>query len=123
MSEEQATTRGELLSLTTEIVSAHLSSNPLNSSEVPGLVQTVFDTLLALGRDEEPAPVELTPAVPIKRSVTDDHLICLEDGKKLKMLRRHLMTAYGMTPEEYRPREGLDSRLLRRCARGTGSAG
>ena len=57
--------------------------------------------------DDEPAPTELTPAVPIKKSVTDDYIICLEDGKKLKMLKRHLMTAYDMTPEAYRAKWGL----------------
>ena len=66
----------------------------------------MFDKLSALAEDE-PAPTELTPAVPIKKSVTDDYIICLEDGKKLKMLKRHLMTAYGMTPEEYRAKWGL----------------
>ena len=67
----------------------------------------MFDKLSALASDEAPTPVELTPAVPIKRSVTDDYIVCLEDGKKLKMLKRHLMTAYGMTPEEYRAKWGL----------------
>jgi predicted transcriptional regulator len=74
--------------------------------DVPELIQTVFDTLSGLG-SEEAAPAALTPAVPIKRSVTDDYIICLEDGKKLKMLKRHLMTSYSMTPEEYRAKWGL----------------
>ena len=94
MSEEQATTRSELLSLTTQIVTAQLSNNPSSGTDVPGLIQSVFDTLTELSRDEEPAPA-LTPAVPIRRSVTDDHIVCLEDGKKLKMLKRHLMTDHG----------------------------
>ena len=72
----------------------------------PALIQSVFDTLSGLGA-EEAAPAALTPAVPIRRSVTDDHIICLEDGKKLKMLKRHLMTVYGMTPQEYRAKWGL----------------
>jgi predicted transcriptional regulator len=109
MSEEQAATRSELLSLTTEIVTAHLSNNSASGSEVVGLIQSVFDTLTALASDEKPAPVALTPAVPIRRSVTDDYIVCLEDGKKLKMLKRHLMTAYGMTPEQYRAKWGLPS--------------
>ena len=67
----------------------------------------MFDTLNALASEEAPTPAELTPAVPIKTSVTDDYIVCLEDGKKLKMLKRHLMTAYGMTPEEYRAKWGL----------------
>jgi len=107
MSEEQAATRSELLSLTTEIVTAHLSNNAASSSEVPGLIQSIFDTLAALARDEKPAPVALTPAVPIRHSVTDDYIVCLEDGKKLKLLKRHLMAAYGMTPEQYRAKWGL----------------
>ena len=106
MSEEQATTRSELLSLTTQIVAAQLSNNPSSGTDVPGLIETVFDTLTELSRDEEPVPA-LTPAVPIRRSVTDDYIVCLEDGKKLKMLKRHLMTAYGMTPEQYRAKWGL----------------
>ena len=99
-------TRSELLALTSEIVSAHVGNNVVNRGDVVALIQSVFDTLSALG-SEEPAPAELTPAVPIKRSVTDDYIVCLEDGKKLKMLKRHLMTAYGMTPEAYRAKWGL----------------
>jgi predicted transcriptional regulator len=106
MSEDQAATRSELLSLTTEIVTAHLSSNPSKSTELPGFIQTVFETLKALAQDK-PAPVELTPAVSIRRSVTDDHIVCLEDGKKLKMLKRHLMTDHGLTPDQYRAKWGL----------------
>jgi len=100
--------RNELLALTAEIVSAHVSNNAIGSGEVSTLLQSVFDTLNSLG-SEEAAPAALTPAVPIKRSVTDDYIVCLEDGKKLKMLKRHLMTAYGMTPEEYRAKWGLKS--------------
>ena len=98
-------TRSELLALTSEIVSAHVGNNS-SSAAMSLTLQSVFDTLSALG-SEEPAPAELTPAVPIKRSVTDDYIVCLEDGKKLKMLKRHLMTAYGMTPEAYRAKWGL----------------
>ena len=98
--------RGELLALTAEIVSAHIGNNAVSGDDVAGLIQSVFDTLSGLG-SEEAAPAALTPAVPIKRSVTDDYIVCLEDGKKLKMLKRHLMTAYGMTPEQYRAKWGL----------------
>ena len=107
MTEDQAIGRGEILALTTEIVSAHLANNAVVQGEVPELIQSVFNKLNELATGEEPASVELTPAVPIKKSVTDDYIICLEDGKKLKMLKRHLMTAYGMTPEEYRAKWGL----------------
>ena len=98
--------RGELLTLTAEIVSAHVGNNPTTAGGVAGLIQSVFDTLSGLGT-EEAAPAALTPAVPIKRSVTDDYIVCLEDGKRLKMLKRHLMTAYNMTPGEYRAKWGL----------------
>lgn len=96
--------RSELLALTSEIVSAHVGNNAVG--DVATLIQSVFDALSGLG-SEEASPAALTPAVPIKRSVTDDYIVCLEDGKKLKMLKRHLMTAYGMTPEEYRAKWGL----------------
>jgi predicted transcriptional regulator len=107
MTEDQAIGRGEILALTTEIVSAHLANNSVVQGEVAELIQSVFNKLNELATGEEPASVELTPAVPIKKSVTDDYIICLEDGKKLKMLKRHLMTAYNMTPEEYRAKWGL----------------
>ena len=64
-----------------------------------GLIQSVFDTLRGLATDEPSTPVELTPAVPIRRSVSDDYIVCLEDGKKLKTLKRHLMTDHGLTPD------------------------
>jgi predicted transcriptional regulator len=98
--------RSELLTLTAEIVSAHIGNNAVAGSDVASLIQSVFDTLSGLG-SEEVASAVLTPAVPIKRSVTDDYIVCLEDGKKLKMLKRHLMTAYNMTPEAYRAKWGL----------------
>jgi predicted transcriptional regulator len=109
MSEEQTIGRGEILALTTEIVSAHVANNSIVQGDVPELIQQVYTKLSELASGEENASVELTPAVPIKKSVTDDYIICLEDGKKLKMLKRHLMTAYGMTPEEYRTKWGLKS--------------
>ena len=110
--------RGELLALTSEIVSAHVGNNAIGRDQVAALIQSVFDTLSALGSDE-PAPVELTPAVPIKKSVTDDYIVCLEDGKKLKMLKRHLMTAYEMTPEHTGRSGGLSptTRWSRRTTR------
>ena len=78
----------------------------VTGGSVAGLIQSVFDTLSGLGA-EEAGSAALTPAVPIKRSVTDDYIVCLDDGKKLKMLKRHLMTAYNMTPGEYRAKWGL----------------
>jgi predicted transcriptional regulator len=85
MSEEQTINRSDILALTTEIVGAHVSNNSTGLDTVPQLIQSVFDKLTALAGDE-PAPTELTPAVPVKKSITDDYIICLEDGKKLKML-------------------------------------
>jgi predicted transcriptional regulator len=103
---ETTINRSELLALTTEIVAAHIANNAVEKDAVAQLLQSIFDTLHTLGADDA-SPTELTPAVPIKKSVTDDYIICLEDGKKLKMLKRHLMTSYGMTPEEYRAKWGL----------------
>ena len=107
MNEEQTIGRGEILALTTEIVSAHLANNAVTQNDVAGFIHSVFSKLTELAQGEEAPSVELTPAVPIKKSVTDDFIICLEDGKKLKMLKRHLMTHYNLTPEQYRQRWSL----------------
>ena len=107
MPDDQSIDRSELLALTAEIVAAHVGNNAIAGPEVPGLIQSVFDALHRLAADEPSAFVELTPAVPVRRSVTDDHLVCLEDGKKLKMLKRHLTTDHWLTPEQYRARWGL----------------
>jgi predicted transcriptional regulator len=105
MAQGQTINRGELLALTSEIVSAHVSNNPVARMRIASLIQSVFETLQGLAHG---APsVEPTPAVPIKKSVTDDYIVCLEDGKKLKMLKRHLMTAHDMTLEQYRAKWGL----------------
>jgi predicted transcriptional regulator len=107
MTEEQSISRGEILALTAEIVSAHVANNAIGQNDVSDLIQSVFGKLTELASGDEAASVELTPAVPIKKSVTDDYIICLEDGKKLKMLKRHLRTAYGLSPEQYRSKWGL----------------
>lgn len=96
----------DLLELTAEIVSAHASNNKVAPSELTEVIKDVFGTLSELGESGVPAEAP-TPAVPVKKSITPDHIVCLEDGKKLKMLKRHLNTAYGMTPEQYRARWGL----------------
>jgi len=103
---EETIEHGDLLALTSEIVAAHVSNNPVSNTDLPSVIETVFGTLSTLRAGKE-AEVEQKPAVPIKKSVTDDYIVCLEDGKKLKMLKRHLNTAYGMTPEEYRQKWGL----------------
>ena len=92
----------ELLALTSDIVAAHVSNNAVPTTDLPGLIETVYATLAKLGRLGPEPEVELKPAVPIRRSVADDHIVCLEDGMKLKMLKRHLKTHHDMTPEEYR---------------------
>ncbi|QNT68903.1 MucR family transcriptional regulator [Defluviicoccus vanus] len=96
----------EMLELTTEIVAAHVGNNPVPASELPTLIQDVYKTLVSVGTTPMTAE-KLKPVVPVKKSVFPDYIICLEDGKKLKMLKRHLKTAYDMTPEEYRDRWGL----------------
>jgi predicted transcriptional regulator len=98
----------EILQLTSDIVSSHVSNNPVPPGDLPGFIESIYQTLEQLANEPEEEPVEeLKPFVPIKKSITPDHIICLEDGKKLKMLKRHLKTAYNMTPEEYRERWGL----------------
>ena len=106
MSEQQQDPR-ELLELTTEIVAAHISNNTVAMGEIPELIQQVYRTLSTVGANGAAAPERPQPAVPVRKSVTPDYIICLEDGKKLKMLKRHLKTAYNMTPEEYRERWNL----------------
>ena len=102
------TDRGEILTMTTDIVAAHVSNNTVAVTDLSQIIQQVYRSLAsasgARGEPERPPP-----AVPIRRSVTPDFIVCLEDGKKLKMLKRHLKTAYNMTPEEYRQRWRLPS--------------
>ena len=96
----------ELLELTTEIVSAHVGNNTVAVNDLTQLIQEVYRSLAQVGAGPV-APERPQPAVPIKKSVSPDFIVCLEDGKKLKMLKRHLKTAYDMTPEDYRERWGL----------------
>jgi predicted transcriptional regulator len=96
----------EVLRLTAQIVSAHTAHNTVPADSLPGLIQSVYSTLLNAGTPIS-EPEKLQPAVSIKKSVFPDYIICLEDGKKLKMLKRHLKTAYNMTPEQYRERWSL----------------
>jgi len=100
--------QNELLELTTEIVSAHVGNNNVALGDLPTIIQDVYKTLSTLGATPA-APERPRPAVPMKKSVFPDYIICLEDGKKLKMLKRHLRTAYDMTPEEYREKWALPS--------------
>ena len=91
----------DVLELTAQIVSAHVSNNAIGADSLPSLIQDVYRTLAGVGR-EEVVPEKQAPAVPVRKSVFPDHIVCLEDGKKLKMLKRHLKTSYNMTPEDYR---------------------
>jgi predicted transcriptional regulator len=97
----------DLLSLTTEIVSAYAGNNTLAVSDFPGIISSVFTALRTAGQAEEKAEAPPSPAVPIRKSIGSDFLICLEDGKKLKMLKRYLQKHYHMSPEQYRQRWGL----------------
>ena len=98
----------ELIEMTAEIVAAYVSTNSVATADVPGLIHSVHRALTGLSSGApavESAPKE--PAVPIKKSITPDHLICLEDGRKFKSLKRHLRTKYDLTPEDYRAKWGL----------------
>ena len=95
----------ELLDLTTKIVAAHVANNAISAGDLPSLIATVHKALATVGTEE--AAGKPKPAVSIKQSVKPDYIICLEDGKKHKMLKRHLNTAHGMTPDDYRKRWGL----------------
>lgn len=98
----------QLIELSADIVSAYVSHNALSASDIPKLISNVHATLAALGGVAEAEPViELRPAVSAKKSITPDYLICLEDGKKFKSLKRHLRTEYDISPEEYRAKWGL----------------
>ena len=96
------------IQLTADIVSAYVSNNSVPSSEIASLIGQVHSALLRVAGGQAAAPAEpLKPAVSIKKSITPDHLVCLEDGKKFKSLKRHLRTQYNMTPEQYREKWGL----------------
>jgi predicted transcriptional regulator len=96
------------IGLTANIVSAYVSNNSVPSSEIPNLISQIHSALKRVSGGQVAAPTEpLKPAVPIKRSITPDYLVCLEDGKKFKSLKRHLRTQYNMTPDQYREKWGL----------------
>ena len=107
-SENHALRSDDILKLATEIVAAYVSNNPIPVSEVPAMIKSVHSTLGGLGNGLiGEAMSSQKPAIPIKRSVNPDYIVCLEDGKKLKMLKRYLRSNYSMTPEEYRAKWGL----------------
>jgi predicted transcriptional regulator len=99
---------GQLLRMTADVVAAYVRHNSISSAQLPAFIGSVYASLRALEHSQA-APLERTlhPAVPVRKSITPDYLICLEDGKKLKMLKRHLRSTYNMTPDEYRSKWGL----------------
>ena len=101
---------GTYIQLTAHIVSAYVSNNTVPSGEIPGLIGQVYSALMRVSGGQAVATAEpLKPAVSVKRSITPEYLVCLEDGKKFKSLKRHLRTQYDMTPEKYREKWGLPS--------------
>jgi predicted transcriptional regulator len=107
MTENSSADSNEIIAWTADIVASHVQNNSVAISDLPQLIKTVHDSLAGLTGD---SPAEKPqPAVSVRRSVTPDYIVCLEDGRKLKMLKRHLATAYGMTPEDSREKWGLPS--------------
>ena len=96
-----------LITLTSDIVAAHVSNNSVSVADLATVITNVYTALAALGQAAPAAEAPPEPAVSIRSSVKPDHIVCLEDGKKLKMLKRHLMTHYNLTPDQYRARWGL----------------
>ena len=100
----------DVLQMTTQVVAAYVGHNSVVEAQIPEVIKSVYASLAGLnGHNEANARAKQKPAVPVKKSITADYLICLEDGKKLKMLKRHLRTAFGLSPEDYRAKWGLGS--------------
>ena len=107
---DQTVTSNDLLRMSVEIVSAYVSNNSIVATQVPDVINTVYGALNSInGQTVFESPESQKPAVSVRRSVNPDYIVCLEDGKKLKMLKRHLRAAYGMSPDEYRAKWGLPS--------------
>ncbi len=107
MQQEQKQVSEALITLTSDIVAAHLSNNDVAVADVPGLITNVYTALANLGETPVVEEAKLQPSVAIRNSVKPDYIVCLEDGKKLKMLKRYIRTNFNMSPEEYRARWGL----------------
>jgi predicted transcriptional regulator len=106
---EQEAGEDTLITLTADIVAAHVSNNSVAVNDLPNLIQNVHQALRSISATSAAPEAKLEPKVSIRSSVKPDYIVCLEDGKKLKMLKRHLMTHYSMTPEQYRQKWGLSA--------------
>jgi len=110
VTEEAVSQARNLVEIAADVVSAYVSNNPVPAGELPALIGQIFEALtVTAGGEAVPKTEDLKPAVPVRKSVTPDYIVCLEDGKKFKSLRRHISTHYGLTPEEYREKWGLPS--------------
>jgi predicted transcriptional regulator len=109
MDETAAEMQDMLITHTTDIVVSYVANNSLGADDVPSLIRNIYGTLAELGQESAAPEARPDPAVSIRSSIKRDHIVCLEDGKKMKMLKRHLMTEHGMTPAEYRARWGLSA--------------
>ena len=107
MDEAAAEVQEMLITHTTDIVVSYVANNSLGADDVSSLIRNVFGTLASLGQESAAPEARPDPAVSIRSSIKRDHVVCLEDGTKMKMLKRHLMTDHGLTPDEYRARWGL----------------
>ncbi|MAI90316.1 MAG: transcriptional regulator [Hyphomonadaceae bacterium TMED5] len=103
-----ADTNAQLIQMTSEVVAAYVSNNPVQASDLPNVIERVHATIrdLSVGSPAE-APKDISPAVSVRKSITPDYLVCLEDGKRFKSLKRHLRSKYNLSPEEYREKWGL----------------
>ena len=105
---QQKAERGDILRMTAEVVAAYVGNNSLPATQLPDVINTVYGTLHRVNGVAPPVNGHSQKAaIPVRRSITPDYIVCLEDGKKLKMLKRHLRTSYGLSPEEYRSKWGL----------------
>ncbi|MGF1640334.1 MAG: MucR family transcriptional regulator [Rhodospirillales bacterium] len=103
-----AISKDDLLRMAVDIVAAYVSNNQVAAGQIPDIINRVFESMTALDGPAAPSKAEIPqPAIPVRRSVMPDYIVCLEDGKKLKMLKRHLRTTYNMTPDEYRAKWNL----------------
>ncbi|MAP95880.1 MAG: MucR family transcriptional regulator [Ponticaulis sp.] len=102
------TTHTQLIQMTSEVVAAYVSNNPVQANDLPNVIERVHATIRDLSMTPgEEAPKDVTPAVSVRKSITPDYLICLEDGKRFKSLKRHLRSKYNLSPEEYREKWNL----------------